>query len=114
MLLGAAQRLSIEKTKLNGTIFFIFQPSEENGKGALSMISDGLFQRFPMTEIYALHNMPGLAAGTFAVCEGSIMTSEAIFEIIIEGKGGHASMPSLTIDPIIIGAEIITRTNSSL
>ena len=107
MLLGAAYCLSRQKNALYGTLYFIFQPNEENGKGALAMINDGLFKRFPMQEIYGLHNMPGLTAGKFAVREGSIMTSESIFLITVQGRGGHASMPSKTIDPIVIAAEIV-------
>lgn len=107
MLLGAAHRLVQEKNVFDGVVYFIFQPSEEDGKGALAMINDGLFDRFPMTEIYGLHNMPGIPAGQFAVREGSIMTSESTFSISINGKGGHASMPSRLIDPVVVGAEII-------
>ena len=107
MLLGAAYTLSRQKDSLHGTLYFIFQPNEENGKGALAMIDDGLFKRFSMQEIYGLHNMPGLPAGKFVVREGSIMTSESIFVITIKGRGGHASMPSRTIDPIVIAAEIV-------
>lgn len=106
MLLGAAKVLS-ESDTFDGTVYFIFQPSEEDGRGALSMIDDGLFERFPMDAVYGMHNMPGLPAGHFAVREGTIMTSEDVFEITIHGRGGHASMPERTVDPIIVGAEII-------
>lgn len=106
MLLGAAKTLS-ESDTFNGTVYFIFQPSEEDGRGALSMIDDGLFERFPMSAVYGMHNMPGIAAGNFAVRKGTIMTSEDVFEIIIHGRGGHASMPERTVDPIIVGAEVI-------
>ncbi|MDP6165596.1 MAG: M20 aminoacylase family protein [Gammaproteobacteria bacterium] len=105
MLLGAAKYLA-QVESLNGTVNFIFQPSEEDGRGALAMIADGLFERFPMQAVYGLHNMPGLPVGHFAVRNGAIMTSEDIFEITIHGRGGHASMPERTVDPIIVGAEI--------
>ena len=105
MLLGAAQALSQSKD-FDGTVYFIFQPSEEDGQGALAMIADGLFERFPMQAVYGLHNMPGWAAGHFAVRKGAIMTSEDIFEITIKGRGGHASMPEKTIDPVMVGAEV--------
>ena len=71
------------------------------------MINDGLFKRFPMKRVYGLHNMPGRPVGKFAVREGSILTSESIFVITVKGRGGHASMPSKTIDPIVIAAEIV-------
>ncbi len=106
MLLGAAKRLAADGG-FDGTAYFIFQPSEEDGRGALSMIDDGLFERFPMEAVYGMHNMPGIPAGHFAVRKGSIMTSEDIFVITINGRGGHASMPDRTIDPVVIGAEVI-------
>jgi len=106
MLLGAAKILA-ESDTFDGTVYFIFQPSEEDGLGALSMIDDGLFERFPMDAVYGMHNMPGIPAGHFAVRKGTIMTSEDVFEITVHGRGGHASMPERTVDPIIVGAEII-------
>ncbi len=71
------------------------------------MIDDGLFERFPMDSVYGLHNMPGIPAGHFAVRKGPIMTSEDIFVITVQGRGGHASMPERTIDPIVVGAKIV-------
>ena len=106
MLLGAAQQLAADES-FDGCVHFVFQPSEEDGRGALAMIDDGLFERFPMQAIYGLHNMPGTPTGHFAVREGAIMTSEDIFEITINGNGGHASMPERVIDPVIITAEVI-------
>ena len=106
MLLGAAKRLA-KDGNFDGTVYFIFQPSEEDGRGALSMIGDGLFERFPMEAVYGMHNMPGIPAGHFAVRKGAIMTSEDIFVITINGRGGHASMPDRTVDPVVIGAEIV-------
>ena len=98
MLLGAAKALS-ENGDFDGSVFFIFQPSEGDGRGALSMIEDGLFEQFPMDSVYGMHNMPRISAGHFAVRKGSIMTSEDIFEITITGQGGHASMPERTTVP---------------
>ena len=106
MLLGGAKRLA-EEGGFDGSVYFIFQPSEEDGRGALSMIDDGLFERFPMDAVYGLHNMPGLPAGHFAVRKGPMMTSEDIFVITIQGRGGHASMPDRTVDPVVIGAEVV-------
>jgi len=106
MLLGAAKQLA-SAGDFSGTAYFIFQPSEEDGRGALAMIDDGLFERFPMEAVYGMHNMPGVPAGQFAVRAGAIMTSEDVFEITIQGRGGHASMPEKTIDPMVVGAEIV-------
>jgi hippurate hydrolase len=111
MLLAAAKHLA-ESGEFDGTVYFIFQPSEEDGRGAISMIEDGLFDRFPMNAVYGMHNMPGISAGHFAVRKGAIMTSEDIFVITIEGRGGHASMPDRAIDPVVIGAEIILALQS--
>jgi len=106
MLLGAAKHLS-RSEGFDGTVYFIFEPSEEDGRGALSMIDDGLFERFPMEAVYGMHNMPGIAAGHFAIRPGPIMTFEDNFVITITGRGGHASMPDRLIDPMVIGAEVV-------
>jgi hippurate hydrolase len=106
MLLGAAKRLA-SQLDFNGTVVFIFQPAEEHGRGALAMIEDGLFNKFPVDTIYGIHNMPSLATGHFAVRPGPIMACEDNFEITIHGKGGHAALPHLTIDPIIVASEIV-------
>jgi len=106
MLLGAACHLA--KTKnFNGTVYFIFQPDEERGKGAQAMIDDGLFERFKIDAVYGLHNLPGLAEGHFSVRPGSIMASESSFEIKLKGSGGHAAMPHMTSDPLVAGAQIV-------
>ena len=111
MLLAAAKRLA-EHGTFDGTVYFIFQPSEEDGRGALAMMNDGLLDRFPMQAVYGMHNMPGIPAGHFAVRKGNMMTSEDIFEITIEGRGGHASMPDHVIDPVVMSAEIILALQS--
>jgi amidohydrolase len=105
-LLGAAKLLS-ERKNFNGTVRFIFQPAEEPGKGAKTMIEDKLFERFPVDEIYGMHNMPQFQAGSILTRVGSIMASEDNFVIRIKGKGMHASAPHLGIDPLVIAAEII-------
>ena len=106
MLLGAAQLL-VARRNFSGTVRFIFQPAEEHGRGAAAMLDDGLLQRFPMDEIYGVHNMPGLPAGHFATRVGGLMASEDNFVIRITGRGGHAARPHMTIDPLVIGAEIV-------
>lgn len=111
MLLGAAQYLAAEG-KFDGMVVFIFQPAEEHGEGARAMIEDGLFERFPVDAVYAIHNFPSLAVGKFAVRAGSIMAAEDNFEITVDGVGCHAAMPHLGRDPIVIGAEIVTAMQS--
>ena len=106
MVLGAA-KLLCERRDFNGTVRFIFQPAEEHGKGAKAMIADTLFERFPVDEIYGVHNIPGLRAGAIATRAGGIMASEDNFVIHINGRGGHAARPHMTIDPIVIAAEIV-------
>jgi hippurate hydrolase len=106
LLLGAAKLLA-ETPDLNGTVHFVFQPAEEHGRGAKAMISDGLFERFPMQEIYGLHNMPGLPAGHFATRPGGMLASEDNFVIRIQGRGTHAARPHMGIDPIVAGAEVV-------
>jgi len=107
MLLGAARHLA-ENGSFSGRAVFIFQPAEEHGKGGPAMIADGLFDRFPVDDVYAMHNMPGLQAGTFAMRTGAMMASEALFEIEIEARGGHAAMPHHGVDAIVVGAEMVT------
>ncbi|RLA35122.1 MAG: amidohydrolase [Gammaproteobacteria bacterium] len=106
MLLGAAAYLA-EHGKFDGTVNFVFQPNEEHGLGAQAMIDDGLFKRFPASECYGLHNLPGLEAGVLAMRPGATMASENLFQIEIAGRGGHASSPHLCIDPTIVAAQIV-------
>jgi len=106
ILLGAASLLA-EAEDLDGTVYFVFQPAEEHGRGAKAMIADGLFTRFPMDEIYGVHNMPGIPAGRFATRPGGMMASEDNFVIRIQGKGAHAARPHMGIDPIVVASEIV-------
>ena len=106
MLLGAARYLK-ESGNFSGTIYFIFQPNEENTLGAQAMIDDGLFKKFNIDEVYALHNIPGMELGSFAFKEGTITASENLFEITLEGVGGHAALPHMSKDTITIGSQII-------
>ena len=105
-LLGAAKLLS-ESRNLNGIVRFIFQPGEEPGKGARAMIEDGLLERFPMDEIYGLHNGPQITGGRLETCVGGCCSSEDNFKIVIRGRGSHASQPHLSIDPLVIASQII-------
>ena len=106
MLLGAAQLLSTRRD-FDGTVRFVFQPAEEHGRGAAAMLADGLLERFPIDEIYGLHNIPGLPEGHIATRKGGLMASEDNFVIRITGRGGHAARPHMAIDPLVIGAEIV-------
>jgi amidohydrolase len=106
MLLGAAAALA-EEAQFDGTVLFIFQPNEEHGLGARAMIAEGLLECFPVEEIYAIHNLPGAPLGQVSTRTGQICSSESLFEILIEGQGGHASMPQVGRDAITIGAEIV-------
>ncbi len=107
MLLGAAKYLS-ENNDFDGNVYFIFQPGEEGFSGGKKMIEDGLFKDFKIDEVYALHNWPELPLGSIAVNSGPMMAAVDEFDITVKGKGGHAAMPQLTIDPIIIASEIIS------
>ena len=106
MLLGAAERLS-QNPDFDGTVVFLFQPNEEHGLGAQAMIADGVLEQFPIEEVYAIHNLPGAPVGQVSTRKGQICASESLFEIIIKGQGGHASMPHVGVDAITVGAEMI-------
>ncbi|MCK9515508.1 MAG: M20 aminoacylase family protein [Ottowia sp.] len=106
MLLGAAMGLA--KTRdFDGTAVLIFQPAEEGGAGARAMMEDGLFQRFPVAEVYGMHNKPGLPVGEFTMAPGPIMGSVDLFEIEVEGIGGHAAQPEFARDPMPVMAALI-------
>ncbi len=106
MLLGAAELLSANPD-FNGKVVFIFQPNEEHGLGAQAMIEEGVLERFPIQEIYAIHNLPGAPAGQLSTRVGQICASESLFEITINGKGGHASMPHTGVDALTVAAELV-------
>jgi hippurate hydrolase len=106
MLLGAARYLAAHRD-FDGRAILVFQPAEEAGAGGRVMVEDGLIERFGIEEIYALHNYPGQAAGSFAVRPGPIMAAADEFTIVIEGAGGHAAWPHNTIDPVVVAGQII-------
>ncbi|MDK4714854.1 M20 aminoacylase family protein [Rhizobium sp. CNPSo 4039] len=108
MLLGAAKYLA-ENRNFNGNIAVIFQPAEEGGAGGDAMVKDGMMERFEIAEVYGMHNMPGLPVGHFAIRKGPIMAATDEFTVSIKGLGGHAAMPHKTIDPIAIGAQIVSN-----
>jgi amidohydrolase len=106
MLLAAARYLAATRD-FEGNVVLIFQPAEEGGAGAERMIREGLFERFPCDAVFALHNWPGLAVGQFAVAPGPMLASTNEFEIRVTGRGGHAAMPHLTVDPVLIAVQIV-------
>ena len=108
MLLGAAQHLA-QTRNFNGRVIVIFQPAEEGGAGALAMVQDGLMERFAIEEVYGMHNMPGQPVGTFSIRTGGIMAAPDKFFITVKGRGGHAAEPHKAVDPIAIGAQIVTN-----
>jgi amidohydrolase len=106
MLLGAAKYLC-ETRNFDGNAVLIFQPAEEGGAGGKAMVDDGMMDRFGVDEVYGMHNMPGIAEGTFAMRTGGIMAASDRFDITIEGKGGHAARPQHSVDPVAIAAQLI-------
>ena len=106
MLLGAAEELA-NSLDFDGTVIFIFQPNEENGLGAKAMLNEGILSSFPISEIFALHNLPGTETGRIITRKGLICSSESLFEISLKGQGGHASMPHVGRDTISVGSEMI-------
>ena len=111
MLLGAAVYLK-ENNDFAGTVHFIFQPAEEGGGGGRVMVEEGIFEKFPCDAVYGMHNFPGIAEGQFAVHDTAVMAANETLKITIKGKGGHAAMPDQCIDPIVIGAQVITAIQS--
>lgn len=106
MLLGAAQYLA-ETRNFDGTVHFIFQPAEEAGGGGGVMVAEGLFDRFPCDMVFGAHNDPSLKLGTMAAITGTVCANTDDFTIRILGHGGHAAHPEATIDPVVIGAQIV-------
>jgi hippurate hydrolase len=106
MLLGAARYLAATRL-FEGTLNLIFQPAEEGQGGAEAMLADGLLERFPCEALFAMHNMPGLPAGHLGLREGPMMASQDLLEVVIEGVGGHGSMPHLSIDPVVAASAVV-------
>jgi amidohydrolase len=98
MLLGAAGYLAANPD-FAGTVNIIFQPAEEGRGGAIAMIKDGLFERFPSDAVYGLHNSPGMQPSTFATCVGPMLAAADSWKVVFRGVGGHGgSQPHLSTD----------------
>jgi hippurate hydrolase len=111
MLLGAAKYLA-ETRNFDGIVHFIFQPGEEGCGGALAMLEDGLFERFPCDAIYGMHNRPNFPLGEFAIRSGSFMAGGAFFDITITGKGAHGARPEASIDPVLAACHVTAALQS--
>ncbi len=106
MLLGAAKYLA-ETRNFDGTAVVIFQPAEEGGGGGKEMVDDGLMERWNIEEVYGMHNWPGRPTGSFAIRTGAFFAAADQFEILVEGKGGHAAKPQETIDTTVVASHIV-------
>jgi amidohydrolase len=105
MLLGAARYLA-ETRNFNGTVHFIFQPGEEGVGGALAMLDDKLFERFPCDTVFGMHNRVGMPVGEYAICPGAAMAGGAFFDITIEGRGSHGAYPEHSADPVLTACHV--------
>ncbi len=106
MLLAAARYLSRNR-HFDGTVHLIFQPAEEGGAGAQRMIDDGLFEKCPCDAVFGMHNWPGMPVGTIGMRPGPMLASSNEFEIRIRGRGGHAALPHLTVDPVLVACQLV-------
>jgi amidohydrolase len=111
MLLGAAKYLA-ETRNFSGNAVVIFQPAEEGGAGGLAMLQDGLMERFAIDEVYGMHNLPGVPVGAFSIRSGPIMAATDNLTVEIEGVGGHAARPHYAVDPILVGAQVVSQLQS--
>jgi hippurate hydrolase len=110
----AARRRQVpaETRNFDGTVLVIFQPAEEGGGGGREMCEDGMMDRWNVTEVYGMHNWPGRPVGSFAIRAGTFFASTDTFEIVVEGKGGHAAKPQETVDPTVTAAHLVLALQS--
>ena len=111
MLLGAVRYLA-ETRRFAGTVYAIFQPAEEHGGGARVMVEEGLFKRFPVRQVFGLHNWPALPEGEFHWRNGPVMAAVADLTIVVTGRGAHGAMPHAGVDPVLVSAAIVQALQS--
>ncbi|MBN8940391.1 MAG: amidohydrolase [Rhizobiales bacterium] len=111
MLLGAAKYLA-ETRNFDGTVAVIFQPAEEGGGGGREMVNDGMMDRFGIQEVYGMHNTPGMPVGAFALRAGPLLAAADRIRIEVEGKGGHAAKPHLSVDTVLVASQIVANVQS--
>jgi amidohydrolase len=111
MLLGAAKYLA-ETRNFRGSIAVIFQPAEEGGGGGREMVADGMMETFGISQVYGMHNHPGMKVGSFATRRGSVMAAADQFDIEIHGRSGHAAQPHKSIDPVLAAAQVVVALQS--
>ena len=111
MLLGAAKYLS-ETRNFDGTVVVIFQPAEEGGGGGKEMCDDGMMDRWGIQEVYGMHNWPGRPVGSFAIRPGAFFAATDMFDITLEGRGGHAAKPQETVDTTVMAAQAVLALQS--
>jgi amidohydrolase len=107
MLLGAARLLRESASEIHGRVALVFQPAEEGGAGAKTMIDDGLLERFGIERAYGLHVVTILPTGTFGLRPGPLMAAVDSFDLVVEGHGGHGAMPHLSVDPVVVAADVV-------
>ena len=113
MLLGLAHYLSRHRN-FDGTVHLIFQPAEEDVSGARRMIDQGLFTRFPVEAVYALHNLPGTTLGQIAVRPGAITAAVVIMDVTVKGVAGHGALPHLAADSIVAASAIVMALQTAI
>jgi amidohydrolase len=111
MLLGGAKYLAATRN-FSGSAVVIFQPAEEGGGGGREMVKEGLMERFGIEEVYGMHNMPGIPLGHFAIRPGPLLAAADRIVIEIEGLGSHAAKPHLGVDPVVVGAQIVSQAQT--
>ncbi|KAB2871604.1 MAG: amidohydrolase [Burkholderiaceae bacterium] len=107
MLLAAARHLAAARA-FDGTVVLIFQPAEEGRGGAQAMVREGVFERYPVEAVFGLHNWPGYPQGTLAVSPGPVMASANTFKIVVSGRGSHAALPHLGVDPMPVACQVVS------
>ncbi len=111
-LVGAARSLVSDLDSWSGTLVLVFQPAEELGTGARAMIADGLFDRVPRPDVVLGQHVSPLPAGMIGLRAGPAFAGSDVLHITVHGRGGHGSRPEVTIDPVVIGASIVTGLQS--